>query len=83
MIRGRFVHGKVADIEANTVTLQDGSHYDFDYLVIASGSSYTPPIKVSADDNKKGKILDIDESSASNDHVNHHTLQSRRRDLLE
>jgi NADH dehydrogenase FAD-containing subunit len=35
------------------ITLHDGRQIAFDFLVIASGSAYTAPIKVSVENNRK------------------------------
>lgn len=40
------------------VVLFDGTELTFDYLMICSGSSYTPPIKVSIGDNNKKSLTE-------------------------
>ncbi len=43
--KAKIIVGHVKSIKENQVTLINGNKIDFDYLVIASGSSYATPIK--------------------------------------
>lgn len=46
----QFVRGTVASIETNKVVLEDGSHIDYEYLVVATGSHARYPSKLVAVD---------------------------------
>lgn len=41
----KFVKGEVVNFDNNKVTLRDGKNFDFDFLVLSTGSSYSSPIK--------------------------------------
>jgi NADH dehydrogenase FAD-containing subunit len=43
--KAEIIVGHVKSINENQITLMNGNKIDFDYLVIASGSSYAMPIK--------------------------------------
>ena len=47
--RGRILNGKVADVKADEVLLEDGQQVKFEALVLATGSSYPFPAKMAAD----------------------------------
>ncbi len=39
-LKGRFIQGNVTELTDKTVTLEDGSQLNFDFVVLATGSSY-------------------------------------------
>ena len=46
---GRILNGKVVEANPEEVVLEDGQRLKFDYLVIATGSSYPFPAKMASD----------------------------------
>ena len=42
---GRVIRGRAATVTQSEVTLEDGSAYPADYIVLATGSSYAAPFK--------------------------------------
>ncbi len=48
--RGRLVHGTVNDVTPKDVHLETGETFPFDYLVLATGSSYPFPAKMPFND---------------------------------
>jgi NADH dehydrogenase FAD-containing subunit len=46
---GRIVNGKVVEANPEEVVLEDGQRLKFDYLVLATGSSYPFPAKMASD----------------------------------
>ncbi|GAA0476486.1 hypothetical protein GCM10009096_17830 [Parasphingorhabdus litoris] len=47
---GKIIRGRVASIEGNIATLQDGFEIAGDMIVIATGSTYAAPFKMQGDD---------------------------------
>ncbi|KAI8801783.1 hypothetical protein BJ742DRAFT_570586 [Cladochytrium replicatum] len=43
--RTKYIAGKVAEVNAKSLRLEDGTTVDFDYLVIASGVKYAAPYR--------------------------------------
>lgn len=52
-----IVYGKVSQVFKNHVVLEDGTELPFDYLAIASGSSYPSPLKF--DDESKEEAIQV------------------------
>ena len=78
--KATFIHAKVAEVASDQVTLHDGRQVAFDYLIISSGSSYTAPIKVSVETNRKdvaGLFPHLTDDS------NTLTLENRQKEALE
>jgi NADH dehydrogenase FAD-containing subunit len=47
---GRVLRGAAVRVDANSVTLADGTHVTADYIVLATGSAYPFPAKMDVDD---------------------------------
>jgi NADH dehydrogenase FAD-containing subunit len=52
--KGNVVHGTVKCVNKEHVLLEDGSKYQFDYLVVASGASYPGPFKLTPTTKQEG-----------------------------
>lgn len=48
--RGKVVRGRAATVDGARVTLEDGTRFDADAIVIATGSTYATPFKPQGDD---------------------------------
>ncbi len=52
LTKGRIVRGEVTNVTDKSVQLRDGQVFAFDYLIIASGTSFRGPAKYAGDDMK-------------------------------
>ncbi|KAJ3042112.1 hypothetical protein HDV00_008194 [Rhizophlyctis rosea] len=67
----QVVVGEVKSISTTNVTLADGTTIAFDYLVIATGSAYPSPFKISTSTTQEGmdKLLAIDLHIKKSSHI--------------